>query len=104
MIATTDKSDFWRHHQLNWQRSGLNQKAYCQQHHLSYSAFKYWRVHQKVGNNENTPPSVVPVHITQPTRLFQCTDVIEIHVGLTRVTLPLSMPPQYVSDLVKALA
>jgi hypothetical protein len=36
MITTTDKADFLRHHQRNWQGSGLSQKAYCQQHNLSY--------------------------------------------------------------------
>ena len=25
-----------------WKRSGLNQKAFCQQHNIVYSSFHYW--------------------------------------------------------------
>jgi hypothetical protein len=105
MITTTDKADFWRHHQRNWQGSGLSQKAYCQQHNLSYHVFKYWRVRQKDTTSvENTLPSVVPVHIERGSRFATNAPSIEIYLGSVKVILPHSLPAHYVSDIVRALA
>ena len=33
----------WLSYINQWNGSGLSQKAFCEQHHLSYSNFKYWR-------------------------------------------------------------
>lgn len=33
----------WQSHIEAWQRSGLSQTAYCQQHDLVWSRFCYWR-------------------------------------------------------------
>ncbi len=108
MIKKTDKSAFWQQHQQSWLDSGLSQKAYCQQHNLSYHLFVYWRVRRKnTLNTDNTFPSVVPVHIEQSARLIhdaQHFSAIEIHFGLAKVMLPSSLSAQYVGDLVRSLA
>jgi len=108
MIANTDKADFWRHHQRNWLESGLSQKAYCQQHNLSYHVFVYWRVRRKAATRpQSALPSVVPVHIEQSARLsldIQHSCAIEVHFGLAKVVLPHSVSAQYVGDLVRSLA
>jgi hypothetical protein len=104
MIKEADKADFWRHHQRSWQVSGLSQKAYCQQHKLSYHVFVYWRVRQKDATfTENTLPSVVPVHIEHNPRCAPDAPAIEIHFGSAKVILPHSVPAHYVSDMLKAL-
>jgi transposase len=47
------KEDFWRSHIAGWRESGLNQRAYCEQHGLSKSALGWWRsklARQAAGN------------------------------------------------------
>jgi hypothetical protein len=37
------KRAHWEHHIESWQASGLAQREYCRQHHLSYYQFGYWK-------------------------------------------------------------
>ena len=107
MITTTDKADFWREHQHNWLESGLSQKAYCQQHNLSYPAFTYWRARQKdTETGENRLPSIIPVRIEHGDQANnnQNEPAIEIHVGSVKVVLAQSVPVHYLRELVRALA
>jgi transposase-like protein len=51
-----------------WKESGLSQKKYCKQNHLSLSTFRYWQKKyqkDKSGNDHNTVQSFIPVHIPQ---------------------------------------
>ena len=38
-----EKRDFWQHHILSCQESGLTPGEYCCQHNLKKSRFYYWR-------------------------------------------------------------
>jgi hypothetical protein len=37
-----DKTEHWRAHVEAWRASGLSQRAYCAQHHLSPHRLSYW--------------------------------------------------------------
>jgi hypothetical protein len=68
MGIENERADFWRGHFAAWQRSGLSQRAYCEQHGLSYSAFGYWR--GRAGDTSETssqpPPAFVPALVAPP--------------------------------------
>ena len=46
--TSTQREQQWQEHISRWQTSGLNQKNYCEQSHLSYYQFGYWRQRLKV--------------------------------------------------------
>ncbi len=43
LLDSYQKRAFWENHIEQWQRSELNQSAYCRQHHLKAHRFFYWR-------------------------------------------------------------
>ena len=45
-MTTQERADFWHEHITAWQASGLSGQAFCQQHHLAYHQFIYWRQKQ----------------------------------------------------------
>jgi hypothetical protein len=53
-----------RHHVRveQWHRSGLSQKAYCEQNELAWTAFKNWT--KRVGPAAKEPTAFAPVQIT----------------------------------------
>jgi hypothetical protein len=61
----------------NWQRSGLNQKAYCAEHNIRYHVFHYW---YKVYRHQSALPEasfvkvqITPSPVSSSVELF-CTD------------------------------
>ena len=38
------KRAYWSQHVKTWQKSGLTQVRYCQQHQLNQQTFTYWKV------------------------------------------------------------
>jgi hypothetical protein len=49
--SNSSKPSIWQQHLIQWQSSGLTQKAYSQEHHLSQRQFLYWRA--RAAKNEN---------------------------------------------------
>ncbi len=41
--SATSKERFWRGHVEGWQRGGLSQREYCDQHGLALSTFTLWK-------------------------------------------------------------
>ncbi len=65
MNVDSERVGFWSAHWAAWQSSGLSQRAYCNQHGLSYSAFGYWR--NQVRTAAIMPsPAFVPVLVKAP--------------------------------------
>jgi hypothetical protein len=49
-----------------WKESGISQKKYCTQNHLSFSTFKYWQKKYQRDKKEQlrkSSRSFIPVHI-----------------------------------------
>jgi hypothetical protein len=47
---------------INWQQSGLSQKAWCEQNNVAYGVFHYWYRrfrNQQTGNKQNKSESFV---------------------------------------------
>ena len=62
----SSKASIWQQHFIQWQSSGLTQKAYCQEHNLSHRQFLYWRARQKQGHQGlATPVCSVPVSVLE---------------------------------------
>ena len=67
-------------HIAQWRKSGLSQRAYCQQNGLSWTAFKNWDKRQQPVKSE---PQFAPVEITQLTDvqwIIETTDGLRVHV------------------------
>ena len=55
-MTTQQRALFWNEHLNAWQASGLSGQAFCQQHHLIYHQFLYWR--QKQIRSEHSSSAV----------------------------------------------
>lgn len=42
-MTSAQRHQFWQDHFTRWQRSGLGQRAYCEQQGLKLATFGYWR-------------------------------------------------------------
>lgn len=73
--STNEDAEFWRHHLINLQSSGLSRRAYCLEHGLIYHRFSYW--HRKFIDEQSTnaDSAFLPVQITssQPNSSVLCT-------------------------------
>jgi len=84
----------WFDHIRTWQKSGLTQKAFCEQQHLRLGSFLRWRGISKRERKPRVPSTMafLPVHITVPTAaslalLLDNELRIEIPVGFDPATL-----------------
>jgi len=62
-----EKQQHWQKHIQAWQNSKLSQNAYCEQQHLNYNTFVYWRSQLKKFVQSGAPDQtthLIPVHIT----------------------------------------
>lgn len=65
MKVDSERAAFRRGHWSAWQASGLSQRAYCEEHGVSYAAF---RLLEKSGEPSlQTLPGFVPAVLEQPT-------------------------------------
>ena len=70
------RSEYWRGQHEAWQRSGLTQAAFCEEHALSLAAFRWWRWKLKREGSEHKTPAapsekslrmrLVPVRVVDP--------------------------------------
>ena len=56
-IAEEEKKQYWQEHVESWQKSNINQAAYCRRHGLKRHTFWYWKAKDTSG------VSLVPVPI-----------------------------------------
>jgi len=84
----------WSDRIQHWKRSGLTQKAFCEQHQLGLASFQRWRriVMMEGQPEESSAVTFLPVHITEPRAsslalLLGDELRIEIPVGFDPVTL-----------------
>ncbi len=81
-MTSNQKKEHWQQHIHEWSQSKLPQKVYCQQQHLSYASFGYWRTRLKP--LEKPAPKLVPVTLTRPTMVM-----VTLSVGI-RIEVPAS--------------
>lgn len=70
---TSDKEQkrrYWRHHLKAWQKSGMNQSAYCRAHGLKPYQMSYWKSRlaeseQRISFVPLQLPSNLPVPVNQ---------------------------------------
>ncbi len=55
MMIKEDNFSKWRKINSDWEKSGLTQRAYCEQHGLSLKSFENWR-HRIRTSAESVPP------------------------------------------------
>ena len=81
------KASIWQQHLIQWQSSGLTQKAYCQEHNLSHRQFLYWRARQKQGQQGlATPVCSVPVSVLATvSELTVAAQQIKLSIGVATI-------------------
>jgi len=77
----TKKHLFWKQQLDNWRKSGLSQKAYCDQQALKTSSFSYW---VKQLQPEDAPSSKL-IPITIPS------EVISVRLTTSAIQLDVSV-------------
>lgn len=106
--SAVTKPDY-RYHARRWESSGLNQKAYCRKHQLSYSQLVAARVELRQARGETrqpTKPSFLPVSAPQPVSLAAPVQaaVITLHLAQGhRVELPANLEPNTLLTLLASL-
>jgi len=76
--------------------SGLSQKAFCREHHLSYAVFRYWlQKYQKsnAGSSQAEKPApkaaFVPIHVAPPASISPlCCELVFPNGIVLRLTQP----------------
>jgi len=99
------KASIWQQHLIQWQSSGLTQKAYCRENNLSHRQFLYWRARQKQGHQGlATPVCSVPVSVLATvSELTVAPQQIELLIGVATMRIPMDVSPLYLAQLVSAL-
>jgi len=81
----SERAAYWSKQIEGWQRSGLNQGAYCRQHGLSQSSLSYWRKRLGATNDRGAAPFVTIVPVPLPTSaqpdMATPPEPILVHVG-----------------------
>jgi hypothetical protein len=68
------------YHISQWRKSGLSQRAYCEQNGISWSTFKNWNKRVKVCTKESL---FAPIQITSSTNtqwIIEAADGLRVHV------------------------
>lgn len=81
----SEKAAYWSEHIEAWQRSGLNQGAYCRRHGLSQSSLSYWRKRLRATHDKEAAPfvTIVPVPLSASTQpdIATAPEPMLVHVG-----------------------
>jgi hypothetical protein len=93
----------WRAHFEAWERSGLTQKVYCQQHQLNIRSFTArLSEHRRQGNP--SMPKIIPVEIETTGAVAKEVGFIWLHLAQGhRLELPESVSAQWLSALLRGL-
>ncbi|MGD9660560.1 MAG: hypothetical protein AB7U63_04770 [Porticoccaceae bacterium] len=81
----SEKAAYWSEHIAAWQRSGLNQGAYCRRHGLSQSSMGYWRKRLETTADKASASFVtlvpVPLPASAQADVTTAPEPILVHVG-----------------------
>lgn len=100
----------WVEHIQNWQKSGLTQRAYCQQHKINRSTFAGHLSRQQKLEADRQSAAIVPViiepalnkHSRTPT-LQKNSDIQIQHSSGWQLSVPHSIDINWLSQLLRAL-
>ncbi len=76
-LSSQKESPDWKAIFADWERSGLNQRNYCQKKKLVYSQFMYWR-----GRLKKKKPQLIPLR-TQSKAPPSCEWIITVNSQLS---------------------
>jgi hypothetical protein len=93
----------WRAHIEAWERSGLTQTTYCQQHGLNKRSFTArLSEHRRQGNP--SLPTLIPVTIETTDAVAKEAGVIQLYLAQGhRLELPGAVSAQWLSALLRGL-
>lgn len=93
----------WRAHIEAWERSGLTQTAYCQQHELNKRSFTArLSEHRRQGNP--SLPTLIPVTIETTGAVAKGAGVIQLYLAQGhRLEVPATVSAQWLSTLLRGL-
>jgi len=92
----------WVAHIDAWQRSGLNQSAYCHQQGLNYKTFAA-RLCDYRKTQHDSPPMLIPVNIQKSPSPSEIDSILLTHRNGHRLTLPATVSAAWVAELLRCL-
>lgn len=91
----------WLEHIQAWQHSGLEQKAFCEQHQLGFASFQRWlRVVQAEEQNQTEAPvTFLPVNVSGCT-----SSSLTLHLNnKLRLDIPADVDPALLKQVIQVL-
>lgn len=85
-MTSDQRHNLWQGHHETWRGSGLSQRAYCDQHALSYSTFSYWRKRVSVDKPQSIGKLI-------PLDLLSSRANVVLTAGGIRVEIPAALLP-----------
>ena len=91
----------WLKRIMDWQQSGLSQKAYCEQHHLGLASFQRWRHIFMTEEKSNESPSMtfLPVNVVE-SKASSLTVLINENL---RLEIPAGFDPTTLKQVIQVL-
>ena len=94
-----DKASYWQQVMDEWERSDLNQQAFCESKSISFARFGYWRGRLKRGKKQPTQ-QMVPLKVmganTPPSQCIQ----IKLPTGI-QISIPDGCSEQSMQSILK---
>jgi len=95
-MTSEQRRNHWQGHHDAWRRSRLSQRAYCEQHALSYASFSYWR--KRVSMDKPQPVGkLIPLDLPGSRA-----NVVLTAVGI-RVEIPAALLPDVLPVVLRTL-
>ena len=90
----------WSERIRHWKRSGLAQKAFCEQHQLGLASFQRWRrIFMMEGKSDDSSAvTFLPVNLTVPK-----VSSLTLLVDDMRIEIPVGFDPVTLKQVVQAL-
>jgi transposase len=84
------KHQLWAQRIVDWQASGLSQRAFCQQQGLAISTFQNWlrKIRQASNSSMKTSSAFLPMVVKKPVQKTAELISIQSHVLSFDLTLP----------------
>lgn len=102
--SASGKVRFWRSHIEGWERGGLSQREYCNQHRLSLSTFTLWRRRLQAAAALSLPtPGVEIVPVRQVVCAVEAPVVLILEGGQYRLELQSGFQAETLRAVVAAL-
>ena len=93
--------DFWEKHVDSYKKSGLSQKAFCRQQHISYWSFNSWKRKLEKGKAKN---KIIEIPQDKFKSLISVPEPFEIIISNNvKILIPDTFNPETLKQIIQAV-